>query len=181
VTNFFCVLPAENFELGLFLEADRMQNLKLDEKLLAVEQQIVSEEFKETCLSEPYGDVWHLMSGLAYEHHPYRWPVIGLSMDHISSARINDVRHFYESFYGPDNAICVVAGPVKAEVALEKVRAHFGSIKNRSRPKPGFALEQMRYLWPFIPEAEWSRDFMKPISWQIFSQVVMLRACTMHL
>ncbi len=142
VTNFFCVLPAENFELGLFLEADRMQHLKLDKHLLEVEQQVVCEEFKETCLSEPYGDVWHLMSALSYHDHPYRWPVIGVSMDHIAGAKIDDVQRFYQDFYGPNNAICVVAGPIKTDVALEQVIKHFGHIEKRSRPTPMLSAEQ---------------------------------------
>jgi predicted Zn-dependent peptidase len=144
VTNFFCVLPAENFELGLFLEADRMQHLKLDKHLLEVEQQVVCEEFKETCLSEPYGDVWHLMSALSYREHPYRWPVIGMSMDHIDGAKIDDVQEFYQSFYGPNNAICVVAGPIKTEVALEQIRKHFGQIESRVRPEQIFHRDQLQ-------------------------------------
>ena len=142
VTNFFCILPAENFELGLFLEADRMQYLKLDRHLLGVEQQVVCEEFKETCLSEPYGDVWHLLSALAYKNHPYRWPVIGMSMDHIAGAGIDDVQRFYHDYYGPNNAVCVVAGPVKTEDALEQVKKHFGHIEKRIRPVQYFSGEQ---------------------------------------
>ena len=64
VTNFFCVLPASNFELGIFLEADRMQYLRINQRILDLEKQVVCEEFKETCLGEPYGDVWHHLSKL---------------------------------------------------------------------------------------------------------------------
>jgi predicted Zn-dependent peptidase len=141
VTNFFCVLPASNFELGLFLEADRMQYLKLNKRHLEVEKQVVCEEFKETCLGEPYGDVWHLLSALAYQNHPYKWPVIGVDLDHIAGTTIEETRQWYHDFYGPDNAVCVVAGPIGAEEVLRQVDKHFGGIKNRSRPVHQFVPE----------------------------------------
>lgn len=134
VTNFFCMLPADNAELGMFLEADRMQHLKLGKRLFSNEQQVVCEEFKETCLGEPFGDVWHLLSALAYKEHPYRWPVIGLSMEHISGIQLRDVKEFYHDFYGPNNAICTVAGPFKTDVALAMIEKHFGMIPPRTRP-----------------------------------------------
>jgi len=163
VTNFFCVLPAANFELGLFLEADRMQNLSLDKRLLEIEQQVVCEEFKETCLGEPYGDVWHLLSAIAYKKHPYRWPVIGTSMEHISHAKIENVQQFYHDFYGPNNAICVVAGPLRTDDALAKVRKYFEHIEMRTRPVPEFlaepAQETMR-IWEHRSEVPVDAVFM---------------------
>src|SRR5690606_25570998 len=75
VTNFFCGLPEANFRLGLVLEAYRMENLRLTKRLVELEKHVVIEEFKETWLSEPYGDVWHLLSAMAYRDHPYRRPV----------------------------------------------------------------------------------------------------------
>lgn len=141
VTNFFCVLPESNFELGLFLESDRMQNLRLTKKAVEVEKHVVIEEFKETCLSEPYGDVWHLMSALAYQQHPYKWPVIGLDMEHIAGTSIEEVRQFYRNYYRPDNAVCVIAGPIKADDAIRRVEKYFGSIKGKGNPGKQFSKE----------------------------------------
>ncbi len=141
ITNFFCVVPAANLRLALYLEADRMQYLRLDKKVLKVERQIVCEEFKETCFGEPYGYVWHLLSDLAYREHPYRWPVIGKTIEHISGASLEDVRRFYHDFYGPNNAICVVAGPVPADTVMGHVRQIFGGIDARPRPQRPFIRE----------------------------------------
>jgi len=95
VTNFYALLPAENLELALWLESDRMLSLNFSKKSLDVQRKVVIEEFKETCLNEPYGDVWHHISDLAYKVHPYRWPVIGLSPEHVAAARLRDVEDFF--------------------------------------------------------------------------------------
>lgn len=145
LTNFFSVLPAANLELALFLEADRMSQLNLDERALAVQREVVTEEFKETCLNQPYGDMWHLMAPLAYHEHAYRWPTIGATIDHIEKAHISDVGAFYEKFYGPDNAICVIAGNVSAKDALSLVQSNFGHIPPRGRPQRAIPAEPIQH------------------------------------
>jgi len=115
LTNFYVSLPAKNLETALWLEADRMVNLNINKQSLAVQQKVVVEEFKETCLNEPYGDAWHHLSALSYKEHPYRWPTIGLVPEHISEASLEDVREFYERYYHVGNAILVVAGSVTTE------------------------------------------------------------------
>lgn len=141
LTNFFSVLPATNLELALFLEADRMSGLTLNERSLAVQREVVTEEFKETSLNQPYGDMWHLLAPLAYTRHPYRWPTIGSEIEHIARAELDDVGAFYQNFYGPDNAICVIAGNVSSPKALELVKAQFGDIPPRSRPSRSLPAE----------------------------------------
>lgn len=134
ITNFFSILPAENLELGLFLEADRMHRLTLNEKTLNVQRSVVTEEFKETCLNQPYGDMWHNLAPLAYRQHTYKWPTIGLDITHIAQASLDDVDRFYRSYYGPNNAICVIAGNFDRQNAIERLDTHFGLIPARPRP-----------------------------------------------
>lgn len=134
LTNFYVSLPAKNLETVLWLEADRMANLNINEESLSVQQKVVVEEFKETCLNEPYGDAWHYLSALAYKEHPYRWPTIGLVPEHISEASLEDVRSFYERFYHAGNAILVVAGDVTAEVVYRKVLKYFGPLPSGKTP-----------------------------------------------
>ncbi|MBP8240582.1 MAG: insulinase family protein, partial [Saprospiraceae bacterium] len=100
-TNFYETLPAENIETAFWLESDRMLSLSFDPKVLEVQQKVVVEEFKETCLNQPYGDAWHLISALAYQQHPYRWPTIGLTPEHIEEATLQDVRDFFFRYYRP--------------------------------------------------------------------------------
>ena len=77
ITNFYETVPADNLEVALWLESDRMYALSCTQRSLDVQRKVVVEEFKETCLNEPYGDVWHHVGELAYQKHPYRWPTIG--------------------------------------------------------------------------------------------------------
>ena len=76
-TNFYDVAPARNFETLLWLESDRMLGLAFSPKALEVQRSVVIEEFKETHLNRPYGDLHHYLRGLVYTSHPYRFPTIG--------------------------------------------------------------------------------------------------------
>lgn len=113
VTNYYCTLPVANLATAFWLESDRMLGLSFDPQVLAVQQQVVIEEFKERYLNQPYGYAWLKLSGLAYTVHPYRWPVIGQDTSHIAQATMEDVQAFFAKFYVPNNAILVVAGGVK--------------------------------------------------------------------
>lgn len=135
LTNFYVSLPAKNLDTALWLEADRMADLNINEESLSVQQKVVVEEFKETCLNEPYGDAWHHLSALAYTKHPYRWPTIGLKPEHISEASLHDVRSFYERYYHAGNAIVVVAGNVTAEEVYRKVLKYFGHLPSGKTPE----------------------------------------------
>ncbi|MBR9922328.1 MAG: insulinase family protein [Bacteroidetes bacterium] len=128
VTNFYDVLPAENLETALWLESDRMLSLNFSEQVLEVQRKVVLEEFNETCINQPYGDVWHHLADLAYKVHPYRWPTIGKVPKHVEDATIEDVRDFFYKFYRPNNAILVVAGNVKNDEAVCQVEKWFGEI-----------------------------------------------------
>lgn len=134
-TNYYDILPAENIETALWLEADRMEALLLNKKALDNERKVVIEEFQETCLNQPYGDLWHHLMDLTYKKHSYRWPVIGLEPKHIEEATLKDVSAFFKKYYSPQNAVLVIAGKIKSETALELVEKYFGHIKNKpSKP-----------------------------------------------
>ncbi len=128
ITNYYETIPAENLETALWLEADRMSSLNINEKSLDVQRKVVVEEFNETCLNIPYGDAWHRISRMAFREHPYRWPTIGLEPQHIHDASLEDVRSFYQKHYSPNNATLVVAGNVKLERVRTLVEKHFGDI-----------------------------------------------------
>ncbi|HMQ60136.1 MAG TPA: pitrilysin family protein [Flavilitoribacter sp.] len=128
VTSYYQVLPAENLETAFWLESDRMLNLSFDRKVLNVQRKVVVEEFKETCLNEPYGDVFHHLSEMAYKVHPYRWPTIGLVPEHVEKARMADVRSFFGKHYRPNNAVLVVCGNVEPETVRAMAVKWFGDI-----------------------------------------------------
>ncbi len=130
ITNYYLTLPVQNTETGFWLESDRMFQLAFSEKSLEVQRNVVTEEFRQTHLNQPYGDVWLLLRPLAYKVHPYQWSTIGKEISHIQNAVMDDVKAFYKKFYNPNNAILVVAGNV--ETAEIKVLAEkwFGPIQN---------------------------------------------------
>lgn len=135
LTNFYDILPAENIETAFWLESDRMMALNLNKTVLETQKQVVIEEFKETCLNEPYGDFWHHMSAMAYMRHPYQWPTIGKDFSHIEQADLRHVKHFFDTYYTPDNAILVVAGKTNTEQVKQLAEKWFGPIpRGTGRP-----------------------------------------------
>jgi len=133
-TTFYEIVPAENLETALWLESDRMLALSINKRSLDVQRKVVVEEFKETCLNEPYGDSWHHLSEMMYQYHPYRWPVIGLAPHHVENATIQDVRSFYKNWYNPANAVLCIAGKVSTEEALNLAEKWFASIPSTQAP-----------------------------------------------
>ena len=133
-TTFYEIVPAENLETALWLESDRLLSLSINKRSLDVQRKVVVEEFKETCLNEPYGDSWHHLSEMMYQHHPYRWPVIGLAPEHVENATIQDVRSFYKNWYNPANAVLSIAGKVSTEEALNLAEKWFASIPATRAP-----------------------------------------------
>ena len=133
-TTFYEIVPAENLETALWLESDRMLSLSINKRSLDVQRKVVVEEFKETCLNEPYGDSWHHLSEMMYQHHPYRWPVIGLAPEHVENATIQDVRSFYKNWYNPANAVLSIAGKVSTEEALTLAEKWFAGIPATRAP-----------------------------------------------
>ena len=140
-THFFTTLPAVNIETALWLESDRMLELMLQKEVLDVQKKVVVEEFYETCLNLPYGDVWHELSALNYEKHPYKWPTIGVHPSHIEKANLTDVKKFYNKYYHPGNAILVIAGPIAIKRMKELAMKWFNDIPSGKTIKKNYSLE----------------------------------------
>ena len=128
ITNYYEVLPAENLETAFWLESDRMLQLNIDPKSLHVQKKVVIEEFKETCLNLPYGDVWHHISDMAYKVHPYRWPTIGKVPAHVEKATMDEVNAFYRKYYSPNNAVLAVTGNVGVSQVRKLAEKWFADI-----------------------------------------------------
>lgn len=135
LTNYYITIPAANIETALWLESDRMAGLNFSQHALDVQKQVVTEEFKQRYLNNPYGDLWLKLRPLAYKVHPYRWATIGVSPEHIERARLEDVKDFFHRFYAPDNAIIGISGNIEEKQALELVKKWFGDIPPSNAPK----------------------------------------------
>lgn len=130
-TNFYAIVPAANIETVLWAESDRMLEPLLTQESLDVQRGVVIEEFKQTCLNKPYGDLAHHLRQMLYTVHPYRYPTIGKEISHIENVSLEQVRRFFFSHYAPNNAVLVIAGPITLEHTRELVEKWFGSIPAR--------------------------------------------------
>ncbi|RTQ45828.1 insulinase family protein [Hymenobacter gummosus] len=133
ITNYYLTLPAQNIETAFWLESDRMLSLAFSDNGLEVQRKVVVEEFKQTYLNQPYGDVWLKLRPLAYQQHPYRWATIGKEISHIENATMQQVRDFFAKHYSPSNAILVVAGAVTLAEAQQLAEKWFGPIPAGTR------------------------------------------------
>lgn len=128
ITNYYISLPGQNAELAFWMESDRMCNIDLTEESVAVQRQVVIEEFKQEHLNRPYGDVSMLLRPMAFKHHPYRWSTIGRKPSHIANVPVEVLRDFYSRYYAPDNAILAVVGNISFEQVVEWSEKWFGAI-----------------------------------------------------
>jgi len=144
LTNYYLSLPAPNIETGFWLESDRMYQLAFSEKSLEVQQNVVTEEFRQTHLNQPYGDAWMLLRPLAYTIHPYRWPTIGKEISHIQNAVMEDVRAFYNTYYNPDNAVLAVSGNVTTTLVQQLAEKWFAPIENTGQHRRNLPAEPVQ-------------------------------------
>jgi predicted Zn-dependent peptidase len=134
-TNYFETLPSHRFELGIWLEADRMATLldALTQENLDNQRDVVKNEKRQSYDNRPYGSFFErLLAAVMPEQHPYHHTPIG-SMADLDAASLEDVRAFFRTYYAPDNAVLAIAGDVEPEEALETARRYFGPIP----PSPG--------------------------------------------
>ncbi len=128
-TNFFEDVPVSALERTLFLESDRMGFLGnyISQAMLERERGVVQNE-KRQGENQPYGRVWQEISAKMYPYsHPYSWSTIG-SMEDLQAASLDDIKEWYRTYYGPNNAVISLAGDITPERAYELVNKYFGAI-----------------------------------------------------
>jgi len=128
ITNYYLTLPVQNLETALWLESDRMNELAFSKKSLDVQRNVVIEEFKQSYLNQPYGDVSQLLKPLAYKIHPYQWNTIGKDISHIADTTMEEVKEFFYTFYRPNNAVLSVAGNLDMDNTKRMIEKWFGNI-----------------------------------------------------
>jgi len=134
-TVFWQTFPAQYLPLVLWLEADRMASLRIDEKVFLTEREVVKEERRMRIENQPYGRLNEIIYDHAFEVHPYKHPTIG-SMADLESAAIADVRDFFETYYVPNNATLVLAGDFETKEAQALVTKYLGRVPKSDRPVP---------------------------------------------
>ena len=133
-TSYYENLPAGRFELAVQLEADRLENLRLTQETLEPEREVVRSERKLRSVNSPFGLLIEQLFALAYEQHPYRWPVVGWDYD-LQNLSLEDCREYYRVHYAPNNAVVVVVGDIEAEKVFRTVEKYYGHIPPQPPPR----------------------------------------------
>ena len=132
-TNYFEVLPANQLDLALFLEADRMKSLAITKDNLDNQRNAVQEERRLGVDNQAYGKTGEVQQDLIYDNFAYKHSTIG-SMEDLNAASVEDVAAFFKMYYAPNNAVLVLVGDFKPADALAKIRSNFESIPRQPDP-----------------------------------------------
>ncbi len=132
-TMYFETLPANQVDLGLFLEADRMRSLAITPENLDNQRNAVQEERRLGVDNQPYGKTFEAIDELAYDNFAYEHSVIG-SMADLSAATVDDVAAFFKMYYAPNNAVVAIVGDVDTKTVLAKMEKYFGGIPRQPAP-----------------------------------------------
>ena len=128
-TNYFQNVPKTALDMALWMESDRMGHLlgAITQEKLDAQRGVVQNE-KRQGDNQPYGKVlYSILAGVYPEGHPYATSVIG-SMEDLDAATLEDVHEWFKTYYGPNNAVIVIAGDVVPDEVYEKVKHYFGDI-----------------------------------------------------
>jgi zinc protease len=134
-TVFWETVPAQYLPLVLWLEADRLATLRIEEDVFKTEREVVKEERRMRIDNQPYGRLNELIYDQAFTVHPYKHPTIG-SMKDLEAASISDVRDFFRTFYVPNNATLVLVGDFNPKEAQDLVAKYLGRVPKSDRPVP---------------------------------------------
>jgi zinc protease len=128
-TNYFQNVPVNALDTVLWLESDRMGHLvgSIDKAKLDEQRGVVQNE-KRQGDNEPYSLSEELITKAVFpSHHPYSHTVIG-SLEDLNAASLEDVKEWFKTYYGPSNAVVVIAGDIDVKTAREKVEKYFGEL-----------------------------------------------------
>jgi len=134
-TNFFETFPSNYLERVLWLEADRMGSLNVDEANFKSEREVVKEERRVRVDNQPYGLLEEDLRAAAFRVHGYHHTAIGSIAD-LDKSTIEDVRDFFNTFYKPNNATLIIVGDFNSEGALGWAKKYFEGIPASAKPIP---------------------------------------------
>ena len=129
-TLYFETLPANQLELALFLEGDRMRSLDINKANLDNQRNAVQEERRLRVDNQPYGQTFERTSNQANDNPAYKHSVIG-SMADLNAASVDDVATFFKTYYAPNNAVLTIVGDVDPKKTMALVEKYFGSIASQ--------------------------------------------------
>ena len=127
-TSYFESLPTDKLELAIRLEAERIEHLRLNQENLDTEREVVRSERKLRTVNSPFGLLIEQLFAIAFDQHPYQWPVIGWDSD-LRGLTLEDCLDYYRRGYAPNNAVVIIVGDFKSKQALTWVEKYYGHLK----------------------------------------------------
>lgn len=125
--------PASTLDLIFDLEADRIQNLSFDPKIIESERGVVANERRLSVDNNNFGTLSEQLSATAFIAHPYQWPVVGWMSD-IENWKMEDLKRHFEMGYSPNNATMIVVGDVKSEEIFKLAQKYIEPIPSHDPP-----------------------------------------------
>lgn len=139
-TCYYENVPKAALPLAIELEADRLQNLDLNEKQVLSERDVVANERRFSVDDDVGSKASETLYSTAFKKHPYRWPTIGWMAD-IEAFNLGDCERFYRTYYAPNNAILVVVGDFDLQATLERIEEAYGDVAPAKIPTAARVLE----------------------------------------
>ena len=138
-TYYYEVFPSNKLELGLWLESERMLHPVIDQVGVDTQNEVVKEE-KRQSYDRPYGKILEEIGKNLFEVHPYKDPNIGYMKD-LDAATLEQFNAYFDKYYGPNNAVLVIAGDLDIEKTTGMVKEYFGEVKSRPEVVRNFPKE----------------------------------------
>lgn len=132
-TNYFESFPSNQLDLGLFLEADRMRSLAINQANLDNQRNAVQEERRSGYDNQAYGKTAEVLQETVYDNFANKHSVIG-SMEDLNAATMKDVQEFFRIYYAPNNAVLTLVGDFDPVQALVRIEKYFGGIPSQPAP-----------------------------------------------
>jgi zinc protease len=134
-TTFWETAPSQYLPLMLWLEADRMATLRINNETFVSEREVVKEERRLRVDNQPYGRLNEIIYDQVFTTHPYKHVPIGSMVD-LDAATVDDVRDFYQTFYVPENATLTLVGDIDSTQAMQLVTQYLGRVPKAKKPVP---------------------------------------------
>ncbi len=130
-TLYYEILPSNQLELGLWLESDRLLQLRIDSVGVETQRNVIKEERRQRFDNQPYGSLLEEVFTNAFKVHPYRWVPIG-DIQYIDQAKLHEFIEFHNHFYVPENGVLVISGDIEYDDTRKLVEDYFGDIPKGS-------------------------------------------------
>ena len=140
-TYYYEVFPSNQLEFGLWMESERMLHPVIDQVGVNTQNEVVKEEKRLRMDNSPYGQILQVVGENLFKVHPYKDPNIGY-MEDLDAATLEEFIAYKEKYYGPNNAVLVVAGDIEIDKTKSMIEQYFGPVPTGQNVVRNFPVEE---------------------------------------